>query len=48
MRYTLLAPSKRVRAMLVLLTAELCGNVLARDAGGLRDRSRARGVAHAR
>ncbi len=27
MRYTLLAPSKRVRAVLVLLTAELCGNV---------------------
>jgi len=26
MRYTLLAPSKRVRAVLVLLTAELCGN----------------------
>jgi len=27
MRYTLLAPSKHVRAVLVLLTAELCGNV---------------------
>src|SRR5215471_19908108 len=27
MRYTLLAPSKRVRAVLVLLTADLCGDV---------------------
>ncbi|HUL72013.1 MAG TPA: polyprenyl synthetase family protein [Vicinamibacterales bacterium] len=27
MRYTLLAPSKRVRGVLVMLSAELCGNV---------------------
>jgi geranylgeranyl diphosphate synthase, type II len=30
MRYTLLAPSKRVRAVLVLLSAELCGGTIAR------------------
>ena len=49
MAYTALAPSKQVRAVLVLLCAELCrGNVDARRAGGGRDRARARLVAHPR
>ena len=48
MRYTLLAPSKRVRAVLVLLAAELCGTSARAVAGRVRDRGGARRVAHAR
>jgi geranylgeranyl pyrophosphate synthase len=48
MRYTLLAPSKRVRAVLVLLAADLCGTSARAMPGRLRRRGDSRGVAHAR
>ena len=38
MAYTVLAPSKQVRAVLVLLCAELCGGNI--DAGGAGGRAR--------
>ena len=49
MAYTVLAPSKQVRAVLVLLCAELCsGNVNRAVPRRGRDRARARRVAHPR
>ncbi len=48
MRYTLMAPSKRVRAVLVLLSAEVCGGARAGAARGSRRRTGACRVAHPR
>ena len=48
MAYTALAPSKQVRAVLVLLCAELCSGNAARPSGRGGDRAGARGIADPR